>query len=100
MNGPWLEFLPIATAEEVQENRQQRIKEAQSETIERVINAIASAGGSVHKKFFENGTKELIGVSQKEGRLLLDRMLEDDLIYIDHEPTKSGQQRQIYCISK
>jgi hypothetical protein len=96
--GPWLESLTIATEEELRERQLKRMNEEKAETIQRVLDCIEVEGGTVGKSYFETKTKDKIGVSQKEGRLIIEQMIQDALVIDGHVPTKSGQRKAVLRI--
>ena len=100
LHGPWLEQLSIATDDEIRERKLKKLSDERAETVSRVIEVIELQGGEVARKFFESGTRDLIGVSQKEGRLVIDQMLEDGILYVGHVTTKAGQQKSVFRVSR
>lgn len=100
LNGPWLESLTIATEDELRERQLKRLSDERVKTIERVKEVIELESGEVARKFFDTGTKQKIGVNQKEGRLVIEQMLEDGFLHTALVPTKSGQQKTVLRVSR
>lgn len=76
-NGPILESVPIATADDVVKEKHKHMNAARSYAVSVITEIIDAKGGRVPKAFFDSSTKDLTGLSQAGGRALIKEMLDD-----------------------
>ena len=93
--GPVLESLAVGSEEEMRKRALERLADKEREVVDRVIDCIKSEGGRVGRKYFDSATKDKIGCSQKDSRRIIEQMIEDALLEVDQEVTRSGQTKAV-----
>ena len=75
-HGPVLEPVPVATDADITRAKVERIERQYDAAANKVHEVIKARGGRVPRGYFDTNTRELIGLSQKEGRDLIKQMLD------------------------
>ncbi|WOJ95769.1 AAA family ATPase [Congregibacter brevis] len=91
-NGPRLDPLAIASPEDIRAAALERLDEERRNATRRALEVIESQGGDVHYRCFDKGTRELLGVTQAQGRQLIDTLVEDGVLEAYDSVGQSGQK--------
>lgn len=97
-HAPVLEWVPVASEAEVNCARLEIIKARYNKSAIRLHEVIKSEGGSVHRKYFETETREKIGISQAQGRQLIEEMLNAGSLAVEDKRQPSGQNAKVLVI--
>lgn len=97
-HGPVLEGVPIATDDEVDRARVAAIEARYDKAASRLHEVIKAKGGSVHRKYFETETREKIGLTQGQGRQLIEEMLNAGSLAVEDKRQPSGQTAKVLTI--
>ena len=99
-NGAALESTEVQTTEELAHDVEKQRKQRHLNACESILNVIRKADGSVPRKHFKYGTKDLIGVTQAEGEHLIEQMVFDGDLHIGEKKTSAGQSAATLTINK
>lgn len=91
-HGPVLQRIYPATEDDIRDAKLKRIKNAEQKASDLVFTSIAANGGKVGRRYFENQTKDKIGLTQERGRELINSMIDSGSL-IEFED-KSGSQKR------
>ncbi|MCR9104731.1 MAG: helicase RepA family protein [Gammaproteobacteria bacterium] len=93
-HGPILESVPIANAADVMQARLAAM-DAKANAAASKIRDIIESKHSVPRKFFDAGTKSLIGITQAESRALIEEMLETGALEVVEEPAGKATRKML-----
>jgi RecA-family ATPase len=75
-HGPVLEEVEPLADSDIHRAKVEALEAAESAAVNKIFETIKVKGGKVPKKFFDSNTKDLLGITQKCARELIDELLE------------------------
>jgi hypothetical protein len=97
-HGPVLQPIPIASEKDLTRRKLEAISAKHEKAAKEIHRVIEAKGGEVRRKFFDGGTRDLIGLTQTAGRELIQQMIDARTLVEEERKTASGQTQKVLVV--
>lgn len=98
-NGPIIVQLDVGTEEQMRELAIAKASERDAQIMTKIVECIKAEGGQVMRSYFDRDTKAKIGCGQKDGRAVVEIMIDRGMITESQVPGEGRQKRKILALN-